>query len=50
MSPVPILLIGIILVVATLSTHHRRAFIKHEGGLIKPVPFPFTGRIIDLLC
>ena len=37
-------------VVATLSTHHRRVFIKHEGKLIKSVPFPFTGRIIDPLC
>jgi hypothetical protein len=36
-------------VVATLSTHHRRVFIKHEGKLIKSVPFPFTGRIIDPL-
>ena len=37
-------------VVATLSTHHRRVFIKHEGKLIKSVPFPFTGRVIDPLC
>lgn len=32
-------------VVATLSTHHRRVFIKHEGKLIKTFPFPFIGRI-----
>lgn len=37
-------------VVATLSTHHRRVFIKHEGRLIKSAPFPFTGRVIDPLC
>jgi len=36
-------------VVATLSTHHRRVFIKHEGKLIKSVSFPFTGRVIDPL-
>jgi len=32
-------------VVATLSTHHRLVFIKHEGQLIKSVPFPFTGML-----
>ena len=37
-------------VVATLSTHHRRVFIKHDGRLIKSVPFPFTGRVCDPLC
>ena len=36
-------------VVATLSTHHRRVFIKYEGKLIKSVPFPFTGPVIDPL-
>jgi hypothetical protein len=36
-------------VVATLSTHHRRVFIKYEGKLIKSVPFPFTGTVIDPL-
>jgi len=36
-------------VVATLSTHHRRVFIKYEGKLIKSVPFPFTGRVVDPL-
>jgi hypothetical protein len=37
-------------VVATLSTHHRRVFIKYEGKLLKSVPFPFTGTVIDPLC
>ena len=37
-------------VVATLSTHHRRVFIKHEGKLIKIFPFPFTWRIVNPLC
>ena len=37
-------------VTATLSTHHRRVFIKHEGKLIKSTPFPFTGRVCDPLC
>jgi len=37
-------------VVATLSAHHRRVFIKHEGKVIKSVPFPFTGTVIDPLC
>jgi hypothetical protein len=36
-------------VVATLSTHHRRVFIKHEGKLIKTIPFPFSGRVVDPL-
>ncbi len=36
-------------VVATLSTHHRRVFIKHEGKLIKSIPFPFTGKVIEPL-
>ena len=36
-------------VVATLSTHHRRVFIKHEGKLIKSLPFPFIGPVIDPL-
>ncbi len=33
-------------VVATLSTHHRQVFVRHEGQLIKSVPFPFTGRVV----
>lgn len=37
-------------VVATLSTHHRRVFIRHEGKLIKTFPFPFTGKVIEPLC
>jgi hypothetical protein len=36
-------------VMATLSTHHRRVFIKCEGKLIKAVPFPFTGGVLDSL-
>jgi len=36
-------------VVATLSTHHRRIFVKSEGKLIKSIPFPFTGTVIDPL-
>jgi transposase InsO family protein len=36
-------------VVATISTHHRRVFIKYEGRLIKSVPFPFKGKVIDPL-
>ena len=36
-------------VVATLSTHHRLVFIKHEGQLVKSVPFPFTGHVIEPL-
>ncbi len=37
-------------VVATLSTHHKRVFIKHEGKLIKSAPFPYVGKPIDPLC
>ena len=37
-------------VVATLSTHHRRVYIKHEGKLIKSFPFPLTGEVIKPLC
>ena len=37
-------------VVATLSSHHRRVFIKHEGKLIKTFPFPFIGKVVDPLC
>jgi hypothetical protein len=37
-------------VVATLSTHHKRVFIKHEGRLIKSVPFPYVGKPIEPLC
>lgn len=37
-------------VVATLSTHHRRVFVKHEGKLIKSIPFPFTGKVMEPLC
>jgi hypothetical protein len=36
-------------VVATLSTHHRRVFIKYEGKLIKTIPYPFKGKVIDPL-
>lgn len=37
-------------VVAILSTHHRRVFFKHEGKLIKSLPFPFKGQIVEPLC
>ena len=37
-------------VVATLSTYHRRVFIKHEGKLIKSIPFPLKGKIVEPLC
>jgi len=37
-------------VVATLSTHHRRVFVKHEGKLVKVIPFPFTGQVIKPIC
>jgi hypothetical protein len=37
-------------VVATLSTHHRTVYIKHDGKLVKTLPFPFTGRIVKPLC
>ena len=36
-------------VVATISTHHRRVSFKYEGRLIKSVPFPFKGMVIDPL-
>jgi len=36
-------------VVATLSTHHRRVFIRHEGKLVKSFPFPIPGPIIKPL-
>jgi len=34
-------------VVATLSTYHRRVFIKHEGKVIKTFPFSFVGKVVD---
>ena len=34
-------------VVATLSTYHRRVFIKYEGKVIKTFPFPFVGKVVD---
>jgi hypothetical protein len=37
-------------VVATLSTHHRTVYIKHDGKLVKTLPFPFTRKTIDPLC
>jgi len=37
-------------VVATLSIHHRRVFVKHEGKLVKIIPFPFSGRVIKPIC
>jgi transposase len=37
-------------VVATRSTHHRTVYIKHDGKLVKTLPFPFTGRIVKPLC
>lgn len=37
-------------VMATLSTHHRRVFVKNDGKLIKVIPFPFTGTVADPLC
>jgi len=36
-------------VVAALSTHHRRVFIRHEGKLVKSFPFPIPGPIIKPL-
>jgi hypothetical protein len=30
-------------VLAMLSTYHRRVVVKHDGKLIKSVPFPFKG-------
>ena len=37
-------------VLATLSTHHRRVFIKHDGKLIRSDSFPFAGSVIRPLC
>ncbi len=34
-------------VVATLSTYHRRVFIKYDGKVIKTFPFPFAGKVVD---
>ena len=34
-------------VVATLSTHHRRVFVKFEGKVIKTFSFPFVGKTVD---
>jgi len=34
-------------VVATLSTYHRRVFVKFENKVIKTFPFPFVGKAID---
>ena len=34
-------------VVATLSTYHRRVFIKYEEKVIKTFPFPFVGKVVD---
>jgi hypothetical protein len=34
-------------VMATLSTYHRRVFIKYEGKVIKTFPFPFVGKVVD---
>jgi len=34
-------------VVATLSTYHRRVFIKYDGKVIKTFPFPFVGKVVD---
>jgi hypothetical protein len=31
-------------VIATLSTHHRKIYIRHEGKLIKSIRFPFMGK------
>jgi hypothetical protein len=37
-------------VVATLSTHHRTVYIKHDGKLVKTLPFPFAEQLpIDVL-
>jgi hypothetical protein len=35
--------------VATLSTHHRRVFIRYEGKIVKSFPFPIPGPIIKPL-
>jgi hypothetical protein len=37
-------------VIATLSTHHRRIYIRHEAKLIKSIPFPFMGKVTKTLC
>lgn len=34
-------------VVATLSTHHRRVFVKFEDKVIKMFSFPFVGKTVD---
>jgi hypothetical protein len=34
-------------VVATLSTRHRRVFVRFEGEVIKTFPFPFIGKVVD---
>jgi hypothetical protein len=34
-------------VVATLSTYHRRVFIKYDGKVIRTFPFPFVGKVVD---
>jgi len=36
-------------VVATLSTYHRKVLITAEGKLIKSVPFPFVGGVVEPL-
>jgi hypothetical protein len=36
-------------VVATLSTHHRRIFIKADGKLVKSIAFPFVGQVVEPL-
>jgi hypothetical protein len=33
--------------VATLSTYHRRVFVKFENKVIKTFPFPFVGKAFD---
>jgi len=37
-------------VLATLSTHHRRVYIRRDGKLIRSLPFPLTGKAIKPLC
>jgi len=34
-------------VVATLSTYHRRVFIKYDEKIVKTFPFPFVGKTVD---
>ena len=34
-------------VVATLSTQHRKVFVKFEDKIIKTFPFPFIGKVVD---